>query len=290
MTNQPSWKTTYAGRLWSVPRIALDLAFWATAAALSRRADHPAVTALAVFFIGAVPMHDLLVHGHEGTHRHLARRPWLNELLTWFTHALVGLSGTAYRAFHLDHHRYAQTERDPEYRFLDRLCPGAPGWAYLRIPFAAHAYVNAYPFRGQPARVRARAERDLAGTALLHALLLAGLGARAYLLFVLAPIFTGLAAAVVLRSVCEHHGAPTRDRWTRTRTNRAGALMDFLWSNTSHHLEHHLYPAVPFHRLPAVRRALAAEMAHRRGPLDRGLLRTGLRLLREPRHFDAQER
>ncbi len=39
-----------------------------------------------------------------------------------------------------------------------------------------------------------------------------------------------------------------------TRSIRASALTRFFWCNCMYHIEHHLYPAVPFHHLPAVSR------------------------------------
>jgi fatty acid desaturase len=273
------------GRLWSVPRIGLDLVFWAAAVAASLRVDAWWGTALAIAFIGAVPMHDLLVHGHEGTHRHLARNRMVNELFTWLVHALVGLSGTAYRAFHLAHHRHAQTARDPELQLLDRIAKGAPGWAYLAIPAVAHVAVNAYPTRQKASwRVQARVGRDLLGAMLLHAALAGLLGAPRYAAYVLAPIFTGLAAVVVLRSLCEHHGTPEGDAWTNTRTMSTGRLLEWIWSNTSYHLEHHLCPHVPFHRLPAVRNTLAREMQAHGSTIDQGFWRVAFALLRHPQH------
>jgi fatty acid desaturase len=277
------------GPLYSVPRLAGDIALWALLVAWAETVGTPWLIALVVVIIGAIPFHDILVHGHEGTHRHLARTRWLNELFNWFGHALIGLSGTAYRAFHLAHHRWAQTGRDPEYQLLDRIARGAPGWSYLAIPAVAHVLVNTYPLRaGYGRRVIGNVARDLAGMALLHAALAAGLGLRRYVTFVIAPIFTGLAAAVVLRSLCEHHGTPAGDSWTNTRTMNAGRVLDLLWSNTSYHLEHHLFPFVPFHKLPAVRALLHAEMRDRGSAIDEGFWRNALALLRHPRHFEPQ--
>jgi fatty acid desaturase len=277
-----------AGRLWSVPRIGADLALWGAAILWAEAMDARWATVLAVLWIGAVPMHDLLVHGHEGTHRHAARTRWVNELVNWFNHALVGISGTAYRAFHFAHHRWTQTSRDPEYQLLDAVRRGAPGWAYLAIPLVAHAFVNTYPLRrATGSRLAGHVLRDLVGVVLLHGATAAGLGGTRYLTFVVAPIFTGLAAMVVLRSICEHHATVAGSRWTQTRTMNAGRLMDIAWSNTSYHLEHHLFPNVPFHKLPAVRTELAGEMRRRRSTIDEGFWRPALALLGEPRHFVA---
>jgi fatty acid desaturase len=224
-------------RLWAVPRILLDFALWAVAAWLAHAADTTWAVCLAVLFIGAVPMHDLLVHGHDGTHRLVARTRWLNELFTFLNHALVGISGSAYRAFHLDHHRHAQTELDPESRLLRRLS-GGRGWGYLLLPLVSHVAVNGYPFYARKsAAVRRAVVRDLLGALLLHGGLLRGLGHTAYLSYVVAPVFTSLAAVVIVRSICEHHGKARADGWANTRGMRASTLFGFLWSNTHYHLE-----------------------------------------------------
>lgn len=273
-------------RYWSIPRIAIDVTLWVSAIALATGSNSPWVVMGAIICIGAIAMHDLLAQGHEGIHGMIARRPWVNELLTWFTHAVVGFSGTAYRAFHLDHHRYAQTERDPEYRLLNRVVLGAPGWAYLLVPAVFHLAINTYPMR-----IRGRQDvipntiRDLVGMVGLHVALMMGLGMPSYLLFVILPIGTSFACAMVIRSICEHHGAPGGNRWTNTRTTITTPLLSFVWSNVNYHLEHHLFPFIPFHKLPLVRRLLAEEFIRRGSIIDRGYVRTSIRLLGVPHHI-----
>src|SRR5215510_13950107 len=77
----------------SVGRIALDLASWIGAALLAERIGSPWAVVLAIAWIGAASMHDLLVHGHEAVHGLLARNRALNDFFAWFLHAVVGLSG-----------------------------------------------------------------------------------------------------------------------------------------------------------------------------------------------------
>jgi fatty acid desaturase len=273
-------------RYWSAPRLLLDVAAWTAAAAIAVKAERAWITVLVVAFIGAIPMHDILFHAHEGAHRRIARTRWLNELLTWLTHAAFGLSGAGYRHFHLAHHRYAHTERDPEMILMDRVISGAPGLAWLAMPFAAYASVNVWPFRkDQPLRLRKRVARDLLFAALLHCALVFMLGLRVYALFLIAPALTSLSVVVVIRSICEHHGKATGDTWTNTRTMKVSPVLDFLWSNANYHLEHHLFPSVPFHKLPEVRRLLEPEYAARGILPEKGYATTALRLLRERRHF-----
>jgi fatty acid desaturase len=270
----------------STPRIVLDVLLWVAAAVAAVGLDRTWATALAIGFIGAFPLHDLLVHGHEATHDLVSRRPFLNDALGWFTLALGGISLTAHREFHLEHHRTPHTAADPEFQLFNRVVPGVPGWAYLLIPFAAAAGVNSFPFRrATPIGRRRRVCLELLAALGLHAGLFATTGARLYLLFVLAPMFTGLVAATILRSVCEHHAVPEGDAWTNARSVATGWPLSFLWSNVNYHLEHHLFPAVPYHKLPALHRTLARECARHGSAPGRGYARTAAALLRERRHF-----
>ncbi|MEW6731057.1 MAG: fatty acid desaturase [Acidobacteriota bacterium] len=270
--------------------ITLDLIIWIGVAWLALKADHWWLTLPAVIFIGAVPMHNLLVYGHEGTHGLISRGQLVNAFFLWLIHALIGLSGTAYRVFHLTHHRYAHTDKDPEYRLLSSVIGGAPGWSYLFIPIISHLGVNLFPFR-EPcsALTRRRTLLDLAAAALLQTVLAVVVGIESYLLFIILPIFTSLSMVVAMRSLCEHHGTYMGSRWTNTRTINTNWLVELLWSNVNYHLEHHLFPTVPCHRLPIVHRLLSPRYVEHKSVIDRGYLRTAWALLQEPTHIKNRE-
>jgi fatty acid desaturase len=269
----------------------LDVAMWVAAAATAARVGRPWATALAVAFIGAAPMHDILFHGHEGAHGRIARTRWLNTLGTWAAHALFGLSGSGYRAFHLEHHRFTHTDRDPEYRLMNRVAQGAPGLSWIAVPLASYLAVNVWPFRrAESPALRRRVALEIGAAAFLHVALAVGLGPNAYLTFVVLPAFSSLSIVVVLRSVCEHHGLPAGDRWTHARAMRMGPVLGFFWSNAGYHLEHHRFPSVPFHELPALREKSAREYRRHGVTVEAGYLRTGLRLLFERNHFSSARR
>jgi fatty acid desaturase len=57
----------------------------------------------------------------------------------------------------------------------------------------------------------------------------------------------------------------------------------------NYHLEHHLYPSVPYHALPELRRALAADYRTHQSNVENGYGRTALVLLRDPHHFASKQ-
>jgi fatty acid desaturase len=274
----------------SIPRIFLDLLLWIGIAALAIYFHRWWFTAVSIFVIGFAPFHDLLVQGHEGAHDLISRNRRVNDFFTWFTLALAGISSEAHRRFHLDHHHYAHTAQDPEYQFFDRVIRGVPGWAYFFIPAFAQIGVNAYGLQKKMAgEVRRRTVLELAAAAVLHAAIAFVLGWRRYLLFVFAPMVTGLYVASVLRSVTEHHDVTEGSQWTNARSIVTHPLIEFVWSNVNYHLEHHLYPSVPYHALPELRRVLTADYQAHHSNVGNGYGRTALVLLRDPRHFAPKQ-
>ena len=63
--------------------------------------------------------------------------------------------------------------------------------------------------------------------------------------------------------IVEHTGCSfDRNGLTNTRTTLAGAPIRLLMWNMPFHAEHHLYPSVPFHQLPALHRQVRDQLHH----------------------------
>ena len=80
-----------------------------------------------------------------------------------------------------------------------------------------------------------------------------------YLLYWVVPYLTTFFMFQYIRSVAEHFGELAYDHLlTSTRTIKPMLLERFLLSphNVGFHLEHHLYPGVPFYHLPKLHQLL----------------------------------
>jgi fatty acid desaturase len=88
------------------------------------------------------------------------------------------------------------------------------------------------------------------------------LGFRAVLYYWFLP---AILAQPLLRAllVVEHTGcSEDRNGLTNTRTTLASFPIRLLMWNMPYHAEHHLYPSIPFHQLPAVHLQLRENLAH----------------------------
>ncbi len=225
--------------------------------------------------------HSLLIFMHEAAHRSLSRKLWLNDLLGNLLCAWpMFLDVTAFRYVHLQHHRHEGSEGDPDFEFRS-----GEDWQFPR-PFSKIVGSLARDFTGLSiggaigqvkyyGQAPAETRTWLRVTKLCYyacaAALLIGSGAHwAALLFWLLPILTVLKGLIRIREIAEHYGLPARNELDRTRTTSTNWLGRMLISpaNIHFHLEHHLFPGVPWHSLPKLRELLmkderyARESAH----------------------------
>lgn len=264
---------------------------WAIIAATlgaAARWPHPAVIALALVVLGGRQL-ALAILMHEAAHRSLFRRRAGNDWLTdWLCARPIWNDVARYRAHHLRHHAHTNGDLDPDLslvvpfpttrrslaRKLLRDLVGITGLKRLVGLALMDLEILEYSVAGDPRRVAggprplrhhlAAGARHAAGVAFTNAALFAALAALGhawlYALWVGAYLTT-FSVFVRVRSLAEHacterSGDPLRN----TRSTRAGLLarMTVAPLRVNHHLEHHLLVAVPYYRLPAMRRLLVA--------------------------------
>lgn len=210
-----------------------------------------------------VCIHALAILMHEAIHGNLFRVRWMDRWASVLLGAPAFFSGSAYRVNHLLHHWYNRTEDDPdEFTNLTRnrslLSAAFYAWGVIGMPvYLIHVPVNALR-RGTP--------RDRADVLLEYGLILAlyaGVLAMAIRHDALPMLLHGwLVPATVaamfgnVRGWAEHAMTLPGNPLTQTRTVRSNALVSLLMCNLNYHLEHHLFPAMPWYNLPRLHHLL----------------------------------
>ncbi|GAB4404976.1 MAG: fatty acid desaturase family protein [Bacteroidia bacterium] len=249
----------------------------------------------AVWVIGA-RMHALAILMHDATHYRFLKNKTLNDLLSnLFIMYPLFSSIEVYRSNHLAHHQKLNTAEDPDWvaklgnraftfpkskaafflmlgSYLS-LYQGIMDAIWFLKRFGGHGNKQTAPRRGRLAKW-------------VFYLLLGGgitwLGAwKYYLLFWIVPYLSTFFMFQYIRSVAEHFGGLAYDNLlTSTRTVKPTLLERFFISphQVGYHLEHHLYPGVPFYHLPRLHKLLCrqdefAAKAHVTRGYATGLLR-----------------
>jgi fatty acid desaturase len=215
---------------------------------------------------------------HETVHRTAFRSPTVNRWVSTAAGALTAVAPTHFRHEHLTHHRFTQDpERDPELlevparrgAYLFTLS-GWPYWSWTVQTYLLHARGRLAPgeenWLTPAAQQEVFREARVLGAAYLAVLLSGPLTGWwwAYTLWVV-PRVVGEPAQRVIR-LAEHAGRPqVADPAIGTRSLRTIAPLRWLAWNMPMHAEHHAYPSVPFHHLPALRRRIGAFVVDRDG-------------------------
>jgi fatty acid desaturase len=211
---------------------------------------------------------------HESAHQTPFRTRSLNYLLGHLAGFVILMPYEYYRAFHWDHHRYTQdVERDPELAAplpstslgLAWYWSGLPTW-YGRIKLLCKHGLQGnadapWVAENKRALIVREARFYLLGYAVVIAASLATRSLAAVWLWVV-PVMIG---QWFIRPylLAEHTGcANSSNMLENTRTTHTNAFVRFFAWNMPYHVEHHAYPAVPFHSLPKLHALLAEHIAN----------------------------
>jgi fatty acid desaturase len=200
---------------------------------------------------------------HESIHGTAFKSEWLNRTIAHAAGFIVFVPAIWFRYFHFAHHRHTHDEAlDPElmspkpvtFRQYVKYLSGIPMWVSLAKSLCINALC-----RGHEDFVPGRAKRQVVNearlTIVLYALCLAvsvTLGTDVLLWLWVIPAFLG---QPFLRAylLAEHARCPhVANMLENTRTTFTTRSMRFLAWNMPYHAEHHAYPIVPFHKLPAL--------------------------------------
>ncbi len=261
-------------------RPAIDMVIWLGLAiglgvlAWSLRGSWWAVPAFVAY--GAIVGGTSDARWHECGHGTAFRTSWLNDLIYYPASFFLAREATYWRWSHFRHHTDTIiVGRDPEIVFPrppslgafaltytnlvggPTLMAGTIRHAFGRLDDVTHELVPSSEIRRVVWEARVYTTIWMAtivwavATTSLYPLLLIG-----------GPTIYG-AWAMVFFGATQHTGLreDTLDHRWSTRTVLMNPIFRFLYLNMNYHVEHHMFPAVPYHRLPQLHAEIADQLA-----------------------------
>ncbi|MGJ4912154.1 fatty acid desaturase [Bradyrhizobium sp. HKCCYLS2033] len=237
---------------------------------------HGVLWALPLLPVQGVLIAFLFMAVHETAHKTAFDSRRLNLAIGNLSGFLIGLPYDYYCLFHWEHHRHTQDPlRDPELivgpkpRSETQLAIAYSGLVQvagrLRL-LLKHAVTGEVTVPWVPAGRRATIVREARAYATGYALLLLGSVALHSALLLWIWVLPLLLGQLILRPYlyAEHTGCDhTRSAFHNTRTTFTTRVVHWLAWNMPYHVEHHAYPAVPFHALPKLHAIVDGEIKYR---------------------------
>ena len=239
-------------------------------------------------YLGAVAIiasrqHALMVLVHEAIHKRVSRTVWLNNNVTRLTAAFpIFISLSKWRFIHLYHHQYTYTKDDPDRAIYARYPLGSRKFRllllrdvcglnvistlkyFIDLPFVTRTFNE--KFLGEAGAERYRQTADMRlfmifwGAVLISGFAFGGLAfGKLLVLYWLIPYCTLTQVFFRIRGAIEHGNVPDPENpYQQTRTYFIPPALSFFFApkQVNYHLEHHLYPSIPFYNLPRMHAAL----------------------------------
>ena len=270
-----------------------------TLKALSRRADGPGILHFGAYFTILTGLAAMLVYtwgtwwavavmllysavwsfanaaGHEACHGTPFRNHTLNQTLLYICSWMLSWEPVSLKWVHARHHSYtSDVGNDAEYllpnpvRWADILSL-AGGWNQVwhynkELAQLTFGYANYFIRESVPASELPAVFRN-ARFFLLSYIAVIGLSVwmQTWLpvCLLLLPRAVGAPVHGILR-ITQHGALATgvRDHRLTTRTMYLNPLLRFFYCNMNYHVEHHMFPMVPFHALKALHETVREQM------------------------------
>lgn len=217
---------------------------------------------LPLYFLMTCSMVGLSILMHESNHNLLFKNKHLNRWAGFICGLPSLVSVSAYRTLHLAHHANTGTHKDPDN--MDNSVPKSIPMVfffYLFLLIGAYLYLIHLIITSL----------KIADTKMRHQILVE------YLLIISAFVFLFwyLSFSVMLhiwliplliaaqltnvRGLAEHSLTTGDNVFTETRTVRSNRFVSFMMNNLNYHLDHHLFPGVPWYYLPKLHAILQEE-------------------------------
>lgn len=260
--------------------IAVDWLWIVAAAWFSLAYPGPLAYLLSLVVIGA-RQHAIAVHLHDGSHYLLFQNRYVNDVVArLFMEWPLFASLDSYRALHRGHHRYLNSELDPDwsrnqpYRLdeddgLLRRLWLLSGLQVFSQTFSALFLGLPQAETGSVGRHRVRFSFFLPWRLAFYTALAALFYSYDSLALIfwywLLPYLCYFLPVMRYRGLSEHWAVPSETMESKARTVLVGPVEAFFFypKHINFHVEHHCFPAVPFYRLPKLHRQLMQDVRYR---------------------------
>ena len=235
-------------------------------------------TFLFAFVMVAARQHGLSVLMHDCAHGILFENKRLNDFVgSYVLGAPYGGDMHSYRKYHLTHHRFTQSDADPDLplsakyplpraSMTRKLLRDITGLTYLRIRFASFKMKHGgTKIEGADAFDTGSPWPTFLSNLIIFAIFWAVGHPWLFVTLWLLPLFTLFFAIIRIRNIAEHALTTHDDNpLTHARTTQANLpariILAPYWVN--YHVEHHAYMYVPCYRLKALHREMGSAGHH----------------------------
>jgi len=218
----------------------------------------------------------LAVLAHDGAHNLLFFNEKINDFASqWFCAFPLFSDNRPYRPYHLAHHRFTESENDPDLslsapfpitkasfrRKVIRDLTGQTGFKRYSIALKSIFSSEADNFAGRIKKISDKISGFFISNLVIFSLIAIFSHWSIYFLLWWIPAFTYYSLIVRIRNIAEHSVTPGDTNLNNTRTTKASLLTRYLLvpHHVNFHLEHHLFTNCPWYNLPKVHEMLKGE-------------------------------
>ena len=208
------------------------------------------------YILAGASMHGICLFAHEGVHGTIHKNTWINNFIGSVSGYIVLQSLAGYRVLHLKHHKYLNREGDPgllKTYVSNKFLIAAMEWGYLVFGYIAFLSIIPYQgFKQGTKKDRLLIAKDLVFIILFLYSILFLLQSSWFIHGWLIPMvfvhfmmnIRGMSQHLMLE---DHH-----DPYKGARTIKAHPIVEFFLCNENYHIEHHLFPSIPWYNLKKV--------------------------------------
>lgn len=241
--------------------LVLHYGIWLASAAAAIASDNLLI-GICAYLLGGLSLSTLSVLSHESSHNLFTRNPRIDRWIGFICGIPILFSAMGYRIMHPIHHKRLRTVEDPDDIENATKDPAVLRWVYVAVFFVS-VYLYLIMVPANAFRKGMRSEKTVV---ILEFFGMAGIVALGWILLPAQWMIEGWLLPLIvagqianIRGIAEHGMTTSGNEMTDTRTVATHPVLSFLMCNINYHIEHHLYPGVPWYNLPKVHKLLQEE-------------------------------